>query len=315
MTYCVVPDGIGRRTLRTLERYAEETGVALVRERRTGERRARDDRRTRERIGRFRSVERRSIFNNAGRRVADRRAATVPVLPPGPLPRRLRAIEVGFAEPLEISPEHVEDVLTARLVVRIQGGEIDLFNVLYERWFERVYTYARAVLERSSLAEFAAQEVFVDVHAALPTYQVDSERFRTWLAAIMASRVGELAALWGADIVADEFGSRSTPPPYTVPRWVTDADLQVLVSRLPLPERNVVMLRYLMGLSQVEVGAISDRSASDVGWLHASGLEILAARQLAIGKPSEASSIRLAMVQRRRSARVLQSRRFALAPS
>lgn len=318
MTYCMIPDGIGSRTLRALERYAVETGVTLVREQRTEERRASDDRRVRRRIGRFRSGERRTILNAAGRRVADRRAATVPVTPPFPLPRRLRGEDVAFVEPLEVSPEHVEDVLTARLVTRIQGGESDLFHLLYEQWFDRVYTYARAALERSSLAEFAAQEVFADLYVALPGYQVDSERFRTWLGAMMASRIREeLVALRGPDVVAgEESPSHSTPPaPHSVPSWVTDADLHVLVSRLPLPERNVLMLRYLMGLSQVEVGTVVDRSATDVGELHANGLGILAARQLAIGKPSEASSIRFAMVRRRRSERVIQSRRLALTPS
>jgi RNA polymerase sigma factor (sigma-70 family) len=317
MTYCMIPDGIGSRNFRALERYAVETGVALVRERRTGERRASDDRRVRKQIGRFRSAERRTILNSAGRRVADRRAATVPVTPPLPLPRRLRTANVGFVAPLEVSPEHVEDVLTARLVIRIQAGESDLFHLLYEQWFDRIYTYARAVLERSSHAEFAAQGVFADLYAALSGYQVDSERFRTWLGSMMASRIREeLVALSGADVVsADEPEPHATAPaPHAVPSWVTDADLQVLVSRLPLPERNVLMLRYLMGLSQVEVGTVVDRSAGDVSGLHASGLGILAARQLAIGKPSEASSIRFAMVQRRRSARVLQSRRLALTP-
>jgi RNA polymerase sigma factor (sigma-70 family) len=317
MTYCMIPDGIGSRSLRALERYSVETGVALVRERRTGERRARNDRRVRRQIGRFQSADLRTILNSAGRRVADRRAATVPVTPPLPLPRRLQGANVAFVAPLEVSPEHLEDVLTARLIIRIQGGESDLFHRLYEQWFDRIYTYARAVLERSSHAEFAAQEVFADLYGALSGYQVDSERFRTWLGTIVASRAREeLVALWGADVVTSEGPEpRATAPaPHSVPSWVTDADLQVLMSRLPLPERNVLMLRYLMGLSQVEVGSVVDRSTGNVSELHARGLGILAARQLAIGKPSEASSIRFAMVQRRRSARVLQSRRLALTP-
>lgn len=318
MTYCMIPDGIGSRTLRALERYAVETGVALVWERRTEERRASGDQRVRKQIGRFRSAERRTILNTAGRRVADRRAPTVPVTPPLPLPRRLRTANVVFYSPLEVSPEHVEDVFTARLVVRFQGGESDLFHLLYEQWFDRVYTYARAVLERSSHAEFAAQEVFADLYAALPGYQVDSERFRTWLGAMMASRVREeLVALAGADAVVSAHGAEqhaTAPAPHGVPSWVTDADLHVLVSRLPMLERNVLMLRYLMGLSQVEVATLVGRPAGDVGDLHASGLGILAARQLAIGKPSEASSMRFAMVRRRRATRVVQSRRLALTP-
>jgi DNA-directed RNA polymerase specialized sigma24 family protein len=307
------------RSLRALERYAEETGVALVSERRAAGRRTPDDRRIRETIGRFRSVDRRTIHNHSGRRVAERRAATVPVTSPSPLPRRLRshADQIRFIEPLEISPGHVEDVLTARLVVCIQGGEQELFRTLYRRWFDRVYTYARANLGSSMLAELATQDVFAELHDALPRHQVDSERFRAWFAGIVCRRVqGHLIALHGPEALAEEDPPRATAGvPHAVPSWVTDADLQVLVSRLPLPQRRVAMLRYLMALSQMEVADVVERSVDAVADLHASALSIVAERQLAIGKPSEASSVRFAMARRRRSARVLQSRRLALIPS
>src|SRR5688500_15087562 len=134
MTYCMIPVGLGARGRRALERYAEETGVTLLEDRRGTDRRTADERRTRDRIGRFMSVDRRAIRNRAGRRVAERRAATVPVTAPRPLPRRLRAHadEISFVEPLEVSPEHLEDVAMARVVVRIQGGEQDLFRAVYE---------------------------------------------------------------------------------------------------------------------------------------------------------------------------------------
>lgn len=317
MTYCMIPDGLGGRTMRALERYADETGVALVRERRDGERRAREDRRVRDHTGRFRSSERRAVRNHAGRRVADRRAAMVPVTPPHPLPRRLRSVGVRFMEPLELSPEHVEDVVTARLIVSIQGGDDDMFRDLYEQWFDRVYTYARAALERSAHAEVATQAVFAELHAALPGYQVDAQRFRAWFGALIAGRVrDERIALYDGELAAAERCAESIPDaPHSVASWITDADLQVLVSRLPLPERDVVLLRYLMALSQVEVGTAIGRSSARVSELHAGGLGILVERQRAIGRPSEASSLRFAMVRRRRSARVLQSRRLALAPS
>jgi RNA polymerase sigma factor (sigma-70 family) len=303
-----------------LERYAEETGVVLVSERRAVDRRLPDDRRTRERIGRFRSIDRRTIHNRAGRRVAQRRAATVPVTPPRPLPRRLRshADRIRFLEPLEISPDHVEDVMTARLVVRIQAGEPELFRVLYHQWFNRVYTYARAMLERSVLAELATQDVFAELHDALPRHEVDSERFRSWFAGIVCRRIqGHLIAAYGPEPVAaqeEETVHAAASGAHTVPSWVTDADLQVLVARLPLGHRRVTMLRYLMALSQTEVADVVERPAEAVGDLHASAMSILAERQLAFGKPSDASSVRFAMARRRRSARVTQSRRLALTP-
>jgi RNA polymerase sigma factor (sigma-70 family) len=319
MTYCIVPGGVGSRTRRALERYAEETGVVLVSERRSADRRAADDRRTRDRIGRFRSVDRREIHNRDGRRVAQRRAASVPVTPPRPLPRRLRghAERIVLMEPLEIAPDHVEDVAMARLIVRIQGGELELFRALYSQWFDRVYTYARATLGRSLQAELATQEVFGELYEVVPRHEVGSRRFRALLAGIVCRRVqGHSIALHGPESTCaeEEIARTGASGSRAVPSWVTDADLQVLVSRLPQPQRHVMMLRYLMRLSQTEVADVMERSAGAVGEIHASGIATLAERQLAIGKPSEASSMRFAMARRRRSARVLQSRRLALTP-
>jgi DNA-directed RNA polymerase specialized sigma24 family protein len=318
MTYCLIPEGLGGRTHRALERYAEETGVSLVAERRGAERRAANDRRTRERTMRFRSIDRRTIHNNGGRRVAERRAASVPVTPPGPLPRRLRshADEIHFVEPLEVSPEHLEDIATARLMVRIQGGEAELFRSLYEQWFDRVYTYTRAVLDRAVLAEVATQEVFAEIYDALPRHEIEDERFRAWIAEVMARRVqAHMIVLHGSEAVASvQPAHAGAEVERVVPKWVKDVDLHVLIAQLPLPQREVMLMRYLMRLSQIEVGDIVERSAAVVGELHASALSVLAERQQAIGEPSAASSVRFAMARRRRSARVLQSRRLALVP-
>lgn len=318
MTYCRIPEGIGARARRALERYAEETGVALIAERRDADRRACEERRVRQRLGRFRMVDRRAIRNGGGRRVAERRAATVQVTPPQPLPRRLRGLadDIRFFAPLEISRQHVEDVATARLLVRIQGGESELFEALYAQWFDRVYTFARAALDRSMLAELATQEVFAEVYEALPRHEVDSGRFRAWIAGIMARRVqGHLIALHGPEAVAAaEIARAGAEVSHEVPSWLKDGDIQVLVSRLPAPQRDVLMLRYLIGLSQIEVAEVVERSADAVFDLHSSALAVLAERQRAIGEPSAASSVRFAMARRRRSARVLQSRRLALVP-
>lgn len=319
MTYCMIPVGLGARGRRALERYAEETGVTLVEDRRGTDRRTEHERRTRDRIGRFMSIDRRAIRNRTGRRVAERRAAAIPVTAPQPLPRRLRAHaeEISFVEPLEVSPEHLEDVVMARVVVRIQGGEDELFHALYDQWFDRVYTYARAALERSMLAEGVTQEIFAEVYDSLPRHDVESARFRHWIAGIASRRIqAHLIVLHGPEAVAAAEPARASVVvgPHSVASWVKDVDLHVLVSQLPLPQRDVMMLRYLMRLSQLEVADIVERSAGAVAELHASALSVLAERQLEIGEPSAASSVRFAMARRRRSARVLQSRRLALAP-
>ncbi|MDX6663650.1 MAG: hypothetical protein QOG09_1752, partial [Solirubrobacterales bacterium] len=77
-----------------------------------------------------------------------------------------------FCERIEVAAEAREDLLTARLVTRIQAGATSAFSELYETYFDRVYAYLRVALRDHHEAEDAAQQVFMQAMEALPRYQL-----------------------------------------------------------------------------------------------------------------------------------------------
>jgi RNA polymerase sigma-70 factor (ECF subfamily) len=266
--------------------------------------------------------ERRWIRNVAGRRVGARRAMLVAVDAPE-LPRRARqfAARLGFVERLEPAGQQAEDLDTARLVVRIQGGDREAFGLLYLRYFDRVYGYLRVALGDAHEAEDAAQQIFIRVLEALPRYERRSSvPFRAWLFVVVRNYLrSELARRGRVEPVDPATIRRDNPHDQHALEaqaqalsWISDKDLLLFMERLPVAQRQVLLLRYMLDLTQEQTAAALGRSYEDVRKLQSRALRFLRARLSAVGCAPTRS--RPPMVRRLRQAQVLRWRRFALSP-
>jgi RNA polymerase sigma-70 factor (ECF subfamily) len=211
--------------------------------------------------------------------------------------------------------EYHEDIETARLVTRFQAGERELFAKLYERYFDRVYGYLRVALHDRHEAEDATQQVFLQVMEALPSFELRGIPFRAWLFRVVRNhtltQLGKLSRVEVSDPEQlDRRREFDADEESQVLDWLTDTDILILVGRLPLPQRQVIMLRYMMDLSWSQVAEIMDRSPAAVRQLQARALAALRGR-LAAARP-ETDVPRMPMVRRRRPLPVLHARRFAL---
>jgi RNA polymerase sigma-70 factor (ECF subfamily) len=290
--YCLVPrDLVGDVHDELRHHFADDPDVEVVVERRGEDRRSGKDRRHRDepRGG----PERRRIRNSTGRRVGERRAVLVEVeAPPLPSGLRVHAARLVFVERLEPSSEHAEDLDSGRLVVSFQAGDPEAFSSLYLRYYDRVYSYLRVLLKDAHEAEDGTQQVFTKVFEALPKYALrDDTPLRAWLFTVVRNHaLGELRK-WGRVELADEeeidrMLARGIPeePDLPVLGWIADRDLLLFVERLPLPQRQVLTLRYMMEMSNSEVGEVLDRSPSEVRVLHYRAVNFLRDRLTAVGR-------------------------------
>lgn len=315
-TYCVVPSTAPHGTTRALKRWCADNEIELVKEERREDRRSSAARRSDDSRPSGRRVERRKVVNTHGRRVGERRATLVPVEGPALPSRRLRSRADSFQvmAALATPPEHLEDLDTARLAIRIQSGEKQLFEQIYERYFDRVYGYTRAFAPYAP--EEALQDAFLDLHDGIASWDPSEQSFRTWMCSSMYRWLhGHALAAERLEHARPQAASEArASTERSVPEWVTDADLLVLMSRLPLVEREVMMLRYLWALGTSQIAAVIDEPAATVAELHVAAVASLDARLMGLAPRREAPSVRLAMIRRARSGRVLQSRRLALMP-
>jgi RNA polymerase sigma-70 factor (ECF subfamily) len=297
--------------------FADSTDVEVVVEGRARDRRSAAERRCQKGDA---PDDRRRIRAVDGRRVAERRAAALPVDAPI-LPRRFRGLRerLAFVERLEPSTEQLEDRDTARLVTRFQAGERDVFSDLYMRYFDRVYSYLRVALRDDHDAEDGTQQVFTRVFEALRRYERRGQPFRAWLFRIVRNyAVDEIRKRHGVEVLdPEEIQTRRAAEwrggeELASLDWVTDKDLLLFIERLPVVQRQVLMLRYMLDLRVTEVAEILGRTPNDVSALQHRALVFLRERLEVVRRGSRRSA-RAPMTGFVRPASVLRRRRYALA--
>jgi RNA polymerase sigma-70 factor (ECF subfamily) len=314
--YCVIPRELASELHDQLRaHWRDDSTMVVVVERRRSDRRRIERRRS---TKRRRQAERRRVPTPAGRRGGDRRMLAVPVSPPELPPRaRPHADRLTFLERVEPNGRRAEDQEANRLIVRIQAGDAAAFDLLYLRYFDRVYAYARVALRDAHEAEDVAQQVFANVIQALPRYRVrDDVPFRGWVFRITRntvlralSRTGRLRPAEPAELDR-RLESPTAEPPVGL-EWLSDTDLAILVERLPLSQRQVILLRFVFELSTKEIAAALERSPVAVRMLEHRAMRALEAR-LAVMRGSTRRCTRSSMLARRRPLPVISSRRFAL---
>jgi RNA polymerase sigma-70 factor (ECF subfamily) len=318
VTYCLVPRDLAAKLHDPLRKhFADDPSVEVVVERRRAEQRSAAERRADE--GKRRS-ERRAIHNREGRRVGDRRATLVPFGAPAALPRKARpfADRLVWVERLEPSAEKMADLDSARLVIQFQAGDANAFGALYLRYFDRVYSYLQVVFrDDPHEAEDLTQQVFIRVMEALPRYERRAQPFRAWLFRIVRNlAITHLERRGRSEVVEPQELARrqeecDREPDLPALDWLTDRELVMFVERLPVAQRQVLILRYMLEMKTSEIARILDRRAADVRTLESRALRFLEQRLTAVGR---APRYERRIEWRRRVSRlpVVRQRRYAL---
>ncbi len=173
--------------------------------------------------------------------------------------------------------------------VRAAQADRAAFEILYRRYLDRVYAYAFYQLGDHHDAEDATERTFLAALGAIGGYRDRGSTFRAWLFRIAHNTV--------ANTLRSRARRRIEPLP-DEPAWAAaDADPAGLVHRaeelhlviravaqLPADRRQVVLLRFVDGLTPAEIGEVLGRSAGAVRVLQHRSLRDLAAR---LGRPRD----------------------------
>ena len=308
--YCLVPEDLPRPLPELLRsHFSANPLVNVIVEERRSERRTNSQGAT-------------TTAPNGQPRLGERRASVIEVEAP-PLPRRARrhATRLRFVQRVEPSGRQAEDLYSSRLVVRAQRGDAEAFAALYVRYFDWVYSYLRMTLRDRHDAEDLAQQVFLKVFAHLDSYEVGPERsFRPWLFRIARNqlidhvRKERPALLEDPERIADPHGRSARGADVETLQstlaWMSDSEVALFIERLPLAQRQVITLRYMIGLTPEEVAEVLGRSAGSIRQLDYRARLNLQERLTALGRKPAVR--RRALRALRRQVYVLRERRFAL---
>jgi RNA polymerase sigma-70 factor (ECF subfamily) len=157
------------------------------------------------------------------------------------------------------------DALERQAVARAKAGDTAGLRFLYVRYERDVYRYVRSILRDEHDAEDVTQNVFAKLMTALSGYEEREVPFSAWIL-----RVARNAALdWlrqrraipyedvrGPDTRYDDTARRSV------------ASLSEALSTLPEEQRQVVLLRHMVGLSPGEIATRLGKSEGSIHGLH-----------------------------------------------
>jgi RNA polymerase sigma-70 factor (ECF subfamily) len=182
----------------------------------------------------------------------------------------------GFRARAALEPADRE---VANAVARAQAGDGDAIRLLYLRYKDNIYGYVLSFVRDQHEAEDITQHVFLKLISVIHQYQAREVPFTSWLL-----RVARNVAL-------DHVRRRRAVPYEQVYEPAQERDgagddlrrgLEQALKSLSEDQRNVIVLRHLVGLSPGEIAARMGRTESSIHGLHHRARQTLQRELLAI---------------------------------
>ena len=170
--------------------------------------------------------------------------------------------------------------LTQEAVTRAKAGDPEGIHYLYVRYAADVLRYVASFVRDHHEAEDITQNVFAKLITAIGKYEQREVPFDAWIL-----RVARNAAL-------DHLRARRAIPTEEVRLAETDPAtdrldrgraLRQALEDLPPEQREVLVLRHIVGLTPVEIAETLDKTESSVHGLHHRGRRALRANLTELG--------------------------------
>jgi RNA polymerase sigma-70 factor (ECF subfamily) len=156
--------------------------------------------------------------------------------------------------------EHDEETL---ILLAVKGDE-EAFGALYTRHLDAIYRYIYFRVGDAAEAENLTGDVFYKAWEALSRYKAGRYPFSTWLYRIAHNltidhhRKKRAETLPDVDYSSDF--STATTTEEIVEQWLDEQAVAAAIRQLDYEEQQVVVLRFIEGLSHQEVAAIIGKS-------------------------------------------------------
>jgi RNA polymerase sigma-70 factor, ECF subfamily len=167
---------------------------------------------------------------------------------------------------LEEGPEL--DRVVAHAVERAKAGDQEAVRFLYLRYVDNVYGYVRSIVRDDFEAEDVTQHVFTKLLTVLPKYEQRGVPFAAWIL-----RVARNVAV---DHMRQQRRSFPCEEVRELEPGVNTHDDQSLTLRealatLPEEQRQVILLRHVVGLSPGEIAGQMGKTEPSIHGLHHRG--------------------------------------------
>jgi RNA polymerase sigma factor (sigma-70 family) len=168
------------------------------------------------------------------------------------------------------------------LIARAMRRDSEAFTALYNRYFERIYRYARLRLDSLPDAEDVTHGVFLNAWRAIDRFSPKHEAsFAAWLFRLAHNAIVDRYRHMQDTLSLEETPSMLIPdepiadPELNLEWRLTLQELHQALQTLTDEQREVVLLRFVEGLSAREVGDILGKQEGTVRGMQFRALEAL----------------------------------------
>jgi RNA polymerase sigma-70 factor (ECF subfamily) len=180
------------------------------------------------------------------------------------------------------------------LVKQAQSGSVAAVGELYDRHRSRIFRYIRFKTANTQVAQDLTSEVFLRMVDNLPSFQLRGVPFSAWLYRIARNLIikqGQKESNWPVVSLgyADNVSRNGDNPALVVERQMEMERIWQGLERINEIQREVILLRFIGGLSLKETSQIMEKTVAAIKTLQHRG--VLALQVVLANERQEAQSI------------------------
>ncbi|MBJ7354584.1 MAG: sigma-70 family RNA polymerase sigma factor [Thermoleophilaceae bacterium] len=175
----------------------------------------------------------------------------------------------------------LQDLADEDLIAMAQRGDIEAFEILYDRHKGPAYSLARRITGTDGNADDVVQETFVSLWRSIERYDPRRASVRTWLMRIVHRRaIDQLRSQMvhakrradGEGLIDDLTAKEPAPEALTLANEQS-VEVREALGDLPEDQRKVIELSYFSGFSQTEIAEMTGQPLGTVKGRMRLGLE------------------------------------------
>jgi len=164
----------------------------------------------------------------------------------------------------------------ASLVDRAAGGNFEAFGQLYSIYLDRIFRYALHQVRDRMTAEDITEEVFVKAWKAIGSCKGKGNTFSAWIYRIAHNHIINTfrSSRKFTSIDMEDIAEISNPR-LEIEMTLDQQELTEVITDLPQNQRQVIVLKFIEGLDNREIGKIMRKSEGAIRILQMRALTTL----------------------------------------
>lgn len=158
---------------------------------------------------------------------------------------------------------------------------MDAIGELYDGHHEQIFRYVWSRVRHKEVAEDLTGEIFTRMVSHLPNYQPQQAPFRAWLYQIARNLIVDHFRRNGNPTAVPlhrvDLATTKSNPDTFVDRHLSLQKVQAALERIDAEQRDVILMRFVLGLSLQEVADTLGKSVGAVKSIQHRGLKTLRA--------------------------------------